>query len=73
MIEEPNMSIWFSGKEMLRGKTLKDYVGKNEKTKIVAKLQKVILNMRKMSSGLQTRSYTNRPVNSQKNARSLKF
>ena len=43
VIEEPNMSIWFSGKEMLRGKTLKDYVGKNEKTKIVAKIQKVIL------------------------------
>ena len=33
--------MWFSGKEMIRGKLLKDYVGKNEKTKIVAKLQKV--------------------------------
>ena len=41
VIEEQNASVWFSGKEMLRGKTLKDYVGKNEKTKIVAKLQKV--------------------------------
>ncbi|XP_034938603.1 cilia- and flagella-associated protein 298-like isoform X2 [Chelonus insularis] len=32
--------LWFSGKEMLRGKKLKDYVGPNEKTKIVVKLQK---------------------------------
>ena len=40
-MEEQNTSLWFSGKEMLRGKLLKDYVGKNEKTKIVAKIQKV--------------------------------
>ncbi|KAA0184494.1 UPF0769 protein C21orf59 [Fasciolopsis buskii] len=33
-------TLWFSGKEMLRGKLLSDYVGKNEKTKIVAKLSK---------------------------------
>ena len=45
MIEEQNISIWFSGKEMLRGKILKDYVGKNEKTKIVAKIQKVGINL----------------------------
>lgn len=33
--------LWWAGKEMQRGKKLQDYVGKNEKTKIVVKLQKV--------------------------------
>ncbi|KAA3679943.1 uncharacterized protein DEA37_0000289 [Paragonimus westermani] len=33
-------TLWFSGKEMLRGKLISDYVGRNEKTKIVAKLSK---------------------------------
>jgi hypothetical protein len=27
--------MWWAGKELLRGKTLADFVGKNEKTKIV--------------------------------------
>lgn len=40
VLEEDNTSIWFSGKEMLRGKQLKDFIGKNEKTKIVTKIQK---------------------------------
>ncbi|ESO89324.1 hypothetical protein LOTGIDRAFT_210361 [Lottia gigantea] len=40
VIEEPNASLWWAGKEMLRGKKLSDFVGKNDKTKIVAKLQK---------------------------------
>lgn len=40
VLEEDNTSIWFSGKEMLRGKQLEDFIGKNEKTKIVAKIQK---------------------------------
>jgi len=33
-------AIWWAGKELFRGKSLFDYVGKNEKTKIVVKLQK---------------------------------
>lgn len=33
-------SIWFSGKEMLPGKKLSDYLGKNEKSKVIAKIQK---------------------------------
>ena len=33
-------TLWWAGKELLRGKLLSDYVGKNEKTKIVAKLAK---------------------------------
>lgn len=40
VIEEQNAALWFSGKEMLRGRLLKDFVGKNEKTKVIAKLQK---------------------------------
>ncbi|CAH8583514.1 unnamed protein product [Dicrocoelium dendriticum] len=40
VIPVENATIWFSGKEMLRGKVLSDYVGRNEKTKIVAKLSK---------------------------------
>ncbi|KAL3884223.1 hypothetical protein ACJMK2_030441 [Sinanodonta woodiana] len=40
VIEEANASVWFCGKEMLRGKKLKDFIGKNEKTKVVVKLQK---------------------------------
>lgn len=38
---KPNeSSLWWAGKELLKEKTLSDYVGKNEKTKIVVKLQK---------------------------------
>lgn len=33
-------SLWFANKEMQREKLLGEYVGKNEKTKVVAKLQK---------------------------------
>jgi hypothetical protein len=33
-------SIWFSGKEMQPGKKLSDYLGKNEKSKVIVKLQK---------------------------------
>lgn len=32
--------LWFSGKEMLPEKKLKDYLGMNEKTKVIVKLQK---------------------------------
>eukprot|EP00039_Didymoeca_costata_P016004 m.279563 g.279563 ORF g.279563 m.279563 type:complete len:291 (-) comp16323_c11_seq18:311-1183(-) len=32
--------LWWAGKELMRGKKLCDYIGKNEKTKIVTKLQK---------------------------------
>nr|KAG5699387.1 hypothetical protein BaRGS_008295 [Batillaria attramentaria] len=40
VIDEAMASLWWAGKEMVPGKKLLDYVGKNEKTKIVAKLQK---------------------------------
>lgn len=32
--------LWFSGKEFLPGRKMKDFVGNNEKTKIIVKLQK---------------------------------
>ena len=41
MIPEGDMSLWFSGKEMHRGKLLSDSVGKNEKTTMIVKIQKV--------------------------------
>ena len=41
VIEPDAASLWWAGKEMVRGKKLCDFVGKNEKTKIVCKLQKV--------------------------------
>ncbi|XP_057307091.1 cilia- and flagella-associated protein 298-like [Hydractinia symbiolongicarpus] len=40
VLEESNASLWWAGKELMCGKTLQDYVGKNEKTKIIVKLQK---------------------------------
>ena len=33
-------SIWFSGKEMQANKKLSDYLGKNEKSKVIVKIQK---------------------------------
>ncbi|KAF7400878.1 hypothetical protein HZH66_006062 [Vespula vulgaris] len=32
--------LWFSGKEMIQGKKLKNFLGSNEKTKVIVKLQK---------------------------------
>lgn len=40
VIKFEEATIWFSGKEMLRGHLLSEYIGNNEKTKIVAKLAK---------------------------------
>ena len=41
MIDEKDLAMWWAQKEFMRGKTLLDYVGKNEKTKIITKIQKV--------------------------------
>lgn len=35
-------TLWFSGKEMQMAKKLGDIVGKNEKTKVIVKIQKVV-------------------------------
>ncbi|XP_021924692.1 UPF0769 protein C21orf59 homolog isoform X3 [Zootermopsis nevadensis] len=40
VIEVTQTQLWFSGKEMYRDKKLADYVGRNEKTKVIVKLQK---------------------------------
>ena len=40
VIDVTQAQMWFSGKEMCRGKTLAYYLGRNEKTKVVVKLQK---------------------------------
>ncbi|CAI9595728.1 unnamed protein product [Staurois parvus] len=40
VIGEPEAQLWWAGKELLRNKKLVDYVGKNEKTKIIVKIQK---------------------------------
>ena len=34
-------TLWWAGKELMSDKSLEDYIGKNEKTKIVVKLAKV--------------------------------
>lgn len=40
VLSEEEAQLWWASKEMQRGKKLQDYTGKNEKTKIVVKLQK---------------------------------
>lgn len=37
---DKNTAMWWAGKELSKQKLLKDYTGKNEKTKIIAKLAK---------------------------------
>ncbi|XP_045434344.1 cilia- and flagella-associated protein 298 isoform X1 [Pipistrellus kuhlii] len=39
VIAEPDAQLWWAGKELHRTKRLSDYVGKNEKTKIIVKIQ----------------------------------
>ena len=41
LLDEATAQLWWAGKELTRGKTLGDFIGRNEKTKIIAKLQKV--------------------------------
>ena len=41
IIPAGDMQVWWAGKELQRGKALHEYVGRNEKTKIVCKVQKV--------------------------------
>jgi len=40
MFHDANSTLWFAGKEMKRDKPLSEYVGKNEKSKVIVKLQK---------------------------------
>lgn len=41
VIPEDECQLWWAAKELQRGKKLQDYTGKNEKTKLVVKIQKV--------------------------------
>lgn len=38
-LEEAKAQLWWAGKELARGKLLQDYVGKNDKSKIIVKMQ----------------------------------
>lgn len=40
MLNLENTDIWWAGKELSREKKLADYIGTNEKTKIIVKIQK---------------------------------
>ncbi|XP_062870104.1 cilia- and flagella-associated protein 298 [Trichomycterus rosablanca] len=40
VIPEEEAQLWWASKELQRGKKLQDYVGKNEKTKLVVKIQR---------------------------------
>ena len=41
VIKESEEKLWWAAKELRRTKKLSDYVGKNEKTKIIVKIQQV--------------------------------
>lgn len=41
VIKESEAQLWWAAKELRRTKKLSDYVGKNEKTKIIVKIQHV--------------------------------
>ncbi|KAG7271911.1 hypothetical protein CRUP_024561 [Coryphaenoides rupestris] len=43
VVSEAECQLWWAAKELLRDKKLHDYIGRNEKTKIVVKIQKVHL------------------------------
>uniref|UniRef100_A0A3P8NES0 Cilia and flagella associated protein 298 n=1 Tax=Astatotilapia calliptera TaxID=8154 RepID=A0A3P8NES0_ASTCA len=40
VITDDECQLWWAAKEMQRGKKLQDYIGRNEKTKLVVKIQK---------------------------------
>lgn len=42
MITENECQLWWAGKELQRGKQLQEFLGKNEKTKVVVKISKVV-------------------------------
>lgn len=46
VIEEGEAQLWWAGKELKETKLLSDYVGRNEKTTIIVKIQKVSITSR---------------------------
>ncbi|KAI3942186.1 hypothetical protein MKW98_003785 [Papaver atlanticum] len=49
LLQEDTTKLWWAEKELLRSKRLCDYVGKNEKTKILIKLEKPSLGSARQS------------------------
>ncbi|RZC82126.1 hypothetical protein C5167_044913 [Papaver somniferum] len=49
LLQEDTTKLWWAGKELMRSKCLCDYVGKNEKTKILIKLEKPSLGSARQS------------------------
>jgi len=45
VLDEGATQLWWAGKELQRGKKLQDFIGKNEKTKLIVKIQKVRKNL----------------------------
>lgn len=43
VIPDDQAQLWWAGKELLREKLLSDFVGRNEKTKLIVKIQKVYI------------------------------
>lgn len=50
-------ALWWAGKELIKGKLLKDYVGKNEKTKIICKMTKVGAGMPAREAAIDEETY----------------
>lgn len=42
VIAEDECQLWWAGRELQRGKKLQQFVGNNEKTKLVVKITKVL-------------------------------
>ncbi|NXR10189.1 CF298 protein, partial [Semnornis frantzii] len=49
VVQESEAQLWWAGKELKETKLLSDYIGKNEKTTIIVKIQKVSIAERFLS------------------------
>jgi len=58
-LKPQDSTIWWAGKEFQKGKILSDYVGKNEKTKIVVKLAKSGTGAPAREPGVDQETYKN--------------
>lgn len=52
VIKESEAQLWWAGKQLEETKLLSDYVGKNEKTTIIVKIQKVSIAWRFLCKSL---------------------
>lgn len=55
VITEDECQLWWAGKQLQRGKKLQEYIGKNEKTKLVVKIQKVAAILAQVAMGGRSR------------------